>query len=194
MAIKTREKLLEVARQLFALKGVAHTTMNDIAAASAKGRRTIYTYFKNKKEIYNALIESESDAMVDSLSKITDSGMAVEEKLEMFLRVCLSRYVTTNAGASVKAWLKFDSRRLEKVEKMAREKEHDILNKILEEGILAGKFSAVRCGLFRGFMNMVLPYENTEIFDPKEEAERKKSIEAFIKFIVTDISIKNGNN
>ena len=64
MVLKTREKLIEVARQLFAHKGVENTTMNDIAAASDKGRRTIYTYFKNKREIYNAVIERESDNIV----------------------------------------------------------------------------------------------------------------------------------
>ena len=54
MASKTRERLLEVAHQLFASNGVERTTMNDIATASDKGRRTIYTYFKNKREIYEA--------------------------------------------------------------------------------------------------------------------------------------------
>lgn len=46
MVTKTRDKLIEVARQLFAHKGIENTTMNDIASASEKGRRTIYTYFK----------------------------------------------------------------------------------------------------------------------------------------------------
>ena len=49
MVLKTRDKLIEVARQLFAQKGEENTTMNDIAVASEKGRRTVYTYFKNKK-------------------------------------------------------------------------------------------------------------------------------------------------
>ena len=52
--IKTRNKLVDVARQLFAKRGLDNTTMNDIAAASGKGRRTLYTYFKNKEEIYFA--------------------------------------------------------------------------------------------------------------------------------------------
>ena len=43
---KTRAKLVDVARQLFAKNGVDDTTMNDIAVASKKGRRTLYTYFK----------------------------------------------------------------------------------------------------------------------------------------------------
>ena len=38
---KTRQKLVDVARQLFAKNGIANTTMNDIAVASGKGRRKI---------------------------------------------------------------------------------------------------------------------------------------------------------
>ncbi len=63
MVSKTREKLIDVARQLFVHKGIENTTMNDIAAASDKGRRTIYTYFKNKREIYNAVIERQSEQL-----------------------------------------------------------------------------------------------------------------------------------
>ena len=34
---KTRQKLIEVARELFARKGIEGTTMNDIATTSQKG-------------------------------------------------------------------------------------------------------------------------------------------------------------
>ena len=60
---KTREMLVDVARQLFARMGVDNTTMNDIAQASRKGRRTLYTYFKSKNEIYLAVVESELDQL-----------------------------------------------------------------------------------------------------------------------------------
>ena len=56
---KTRAKLVEVARELFARKGIESTTMNDIAQASGKGRRTLYTYFRSKEEVFYAVIESE---------------------------------------------------------------------------------------------------------------------------------------
>ena len=56
---KTRQKLVDVARQLFAKNGIANTTMNDIAVASGKGRRTLYTYFSRKEDVYYAVIESE---------------------------------------------------------------------------------------------------------------------------------------
>lgn len=60
---RTKLKLVDVARQLFAKNGVENTTMNDIAQASQKGRRTLYTYFKNKEEIYYAVIEAEVERL-----------------------------------------------------------------------------------------------------------------------------------
>ena len=68
MAItKTRTMLIDVARQLFAKLGVENTTMNDIAVASHKGRRTLYTYFNNKNEVFKAVVGSELDKMIKAL-------------------------------------------------------------------------------------------------------------------------------
>ena len=67
---KTRQRLVEVARELFARKGLEATTMNDIALASQRGRRTLYTYFRNKEEIYFAVIESELERLSDEMDKV----------------------------------------------------------------------------------------------------------------------------
>lgn len=191
MASKTREILIDVARQLFALKGVAHTTMNDIASASAKGRRTIYMYFKNKKEIYNAVLEEESDSMVGALTKVYEKDMPVKEKLTEFLRLRLERYLVPSTSASARAWLKFDSRRLEKVQAMAREKEKNMFGGILDAGIEQGVFSAARCRLLRSFLNMALTFEDTQLPDEGDIADRRRSIESFIEFIVSDITLND---
>lgn len=95
MVIKTREKLIEVARQLFAHKGVENTTMNDIAAASDKGRRTIYTYFRNKREIYNAVIERESEQLVQKLREVADSDATASEKVRRFINSRLETMTVT---------------------------------------------------------------------------------------------------
>ena len=67
---KTRQLLVDVARQLFAKKGLENTTMNDIATASGKGRRTLYTYFKSKEDIYYAVIECELERLSDRLDEV----------------------------------------------------------------------------------------------------------------------------
>ena len=87
MVLKTRDKLIEIARQLFAKQGIENTTMNDIASASEKGRRTIYTYFRNKRAIYNAVVKTESDKIVEKLADLVNKPEPVEQKLMDFIFV-----------------------------------------------------------------------------------------------------------
>ena len=75
---KTRDRLLEVARELFAHQGLEATTMNDIAAASGRGRRTLYTYFRNKEEIYYAVIEEELARLSGNMAAVLDLDVAPE--------------------------------------------------------------------------------------------------------------------
>lgn len=79
--LKTRAKLVDVARQLFAKKGVEATTMNDIAVASKKGRRTLYTYFKSKDQIYMAVVESELKMLSDTMDKVAKKPTVPDEKI-----------------------------------------------------------------------------------------------------------------
>ncbi|MBQ7056384.1 MAG: helix-turn-helix transcriptional regulator, partial [Bacteroidaceae bacterium] len=77
---KTRKKLVDVARELFARKGFDNTTMNDIAQASQKGRRTLYTYFRNKEELYNAVVECELDRLSETMDELANRNIAPERK------------------------------------------------------------------------------------------------------------------
>ena len=78
---KTRQKLVDVARQLFAKNGLESTTMNDIATASGKGRRTLYTYFKSKEEIYYAVIEGELERLSDKLDEVAARKIRPQDKI-----------------------------------------------------------------------------------------------------------------
>ena len=78
---KTRQKLVDVARQLFAKNGIANTTMNDIAKASGKGRRTLYTYFKSKDDVYYAVIESELERLSDKLDEVAAKSISPQDKI-----------------------------------------------------------------------------------------------------------------
>lgn len=192
MVLKTRERLIEVARQLFAHKGVANTTMNDIAEASEKGRRTIYTYFKNKKEIYNAVLESESDRMVTSLRAIADSGAPVEERLRQFLLSRLEHGRTiSSAYASLVAWLKFDLRRMERIHRLVSEKERAMLHRLLDEGVASGVFDPERCALFRGFVDQCINGLDLSNIDSAGAGDYKKAHCAFVDFVVSDLVKKD---
>ena len=142
MVSKTREKLIEVARQLFAHKGVENTTMNDIASASEKGRRTIYTYFKSKRDIYNAVVKNESELIVERLSNIPAQSLSPEEKLMNFIFVrfdAIKELVTRNG--SLRAGFFRDVRKVERARRGTLSQECSVLMSILKEGVDKGVFS-----------------------------------------------------
>ncbi len=147
MVSKTREKLLDVARQLFAHKGVENTTISDIASASDKGRRTIYTYFRNKREIYNAVIERESEMLIANVRKVADSGLEPVEKLRSYLNarfdIIENAVKQSSAANSLKAIFSLDFNRVEKIRKLACEKEAELFSSVIEEGISAGVFDPI---------------------------------------------------
>ena len=141
MVSKTRERFIEVARQLFARKGVENTTMNDIASASSKGRRTIYTYFKSKREIFNAVIENETDTLLSRLRKISEEDIPPQDKLIKYIDQrfkTVSEIVSRNG--SLKAGFFRDVRKVDRAKKLLIEQESAILKKILEEGKNKGVF------------------------------------------------------
>ena len=142
MVSKTREKLIEVARQLFAHKGVENTTMNDIASASEKGRRTIYTYFKSKRDIYNAVVKNESELIVERLSVIPAQDVSPEEKLMNFIFVrfeAIKELVTRNG--SLRAGFFRDVRKVERARRGTLSQECSVLMSILKGGVEKGAFS-----------------------------------------------------
>ena len=138
---KTRDKLIDIARQLFAHKGIENTTMNDIAQAAEKGRRTIYTYFKNKKDIYNAVIESESDKVIKKLSEIVSLSITPDQKLMEFIfqRFEAMKDLVYRNG-SLRAGFFRDLRKVERARKATSPKEIRILETILQEGVDQGMF------------------------------------------------------
>lgn len=144
MVSKTRDKLIEVARQLFVYKGVENTTMNDIAAASDKGRRTIYTYFKNKKEILNAVVEKQSDAIINRLQEIVDSDLEYPERLRQYLRLRFRIFSQSIPRSENKSHLIFtrDHRRNMRINQLALIKERALFTTLLQKGVAAGVFDA----------------------------------------------------
>lgn len=143
MAIaKTRTMLIDVARQLFAKLGVENTTMNDIAVASHKGRRTLYTYFNNKNEVYKAVVESELDKMHKALQDVVAKDLPANEKLMLFFYTRLDAVKNVVArNGSLRADFFRDIWRVQNVRKSFDRKETEILKEILQKGVEEGSFS-----------------------------------------------------
>ena len=127
---KTKAKLVDVARQLFAKMGVENTTMNDIALA-----------FKSKEDIYMAVVESELDILSDIMKRVVEKDISPDQKIiEMiYTRLDAVKEVVYRNG-TLRATFFRDIWRVEKVRKRFDAKEIQLFKDVLREGVEKGVF------------------------------------------------------
>ncbi len=138
---KTRALLVDVARQLFAKNGFENTTMNDIAVASNKGRRTLYTYFNSKDEIYLAVIETELERLYERMEEVARKNIAPEEKMVQLIFAHLE--VVKEAvyrNGNLRAEFFRDVWKVEAVRKTFDKNEINLFRRIMNEGNDKGVF------------------------------------------------------
>ena len=70
-----RESIASAASKLFMEKGIAATSMDDIAKAAGYSKATLYVYFENKEEIVGILVLGSMKKLYDCI----DSALAAQE-------------------------------------------------------------------------------------------------------------------
>lgn len=82
-----RTAILDASRDLFARFGYKKTTMEDIAMALRKGKSSLYYYFKNKEEIFQAVIELESELLHSKLQEVVKTNGDAAQKLRNYVTI-----------------------------------------------------------------------------------------------------------
>lgn len=138
---KTRKLLVDVARQLFAKNGFESTTMNDIALTSGKGRRTLYTYFKSKEEVYYAVIQTELERLYERMEEVVRKNISPEEKMVqlIFTHLTVVKEAVYRNG-NLRAEFFRDVWKVEAVRKTFDKNEITLFRRIMNEGNDKGVF------------------------------------------------------
>ena len=172
---KTRAKLVDVARQLFAKNGVDNTTMNDIAVASTKGRRTLYTYFKSKEDIYIAVVESELDKLSEALDKVASENIAPDVKILKLIETHLDAIkLIVRRNGSLRASFFRDIWRVERVRRNFNLHEIFLFKQVLIEGNEKGIFEVENVDILADILHycvkgIEVPYIRGKIGDDLNE-------------------------
>jgi AcrR family transcriptional regulator len=83
--IDIKNRIIEVAQDIFKRYGFRKSTMDEIAAAAGKGKSTLYHYFKSKEEVFAAVIEKESNTMFKELNKIITANIDSKSKIKKYI-------------------------------------------------------------------------------------------------------------
>ncbi len=134
-----KERILDVASKHFTQFGYARTTLSGIAAALGKRKSALYYYFRNKEDIFQAIVRLEAEnlfhALADEIKKESDE---VE---------CLKRYIVLRLRAMqlvaeryhvLKEELFFLLPEIDKAREEHHKKEVLLIRAVLERGIRKG--------------------------------------------------------
>src|SRR5690606_16862611 len=85
MAIDRRQEILKAATKSFSLFGYKATTMEQVAKLANVGKGTIYTFFKNKEELFDEIITKLISDMEEAATKAIDENKSFRENLHQTL-------------------------------------------------------------------------------------------------------------
>lgn len=188
----TKKMLIEVARQLFAKNGKKEVTMNDIAEASKKGRRTLYTYFNNKEEIYKAVIDKELDTILERLLVVSKQDAEPDIKLTNHILTHLDAVKdVVNRNGSLRADFFHDIYEVERKRRKIDVKEIALIRAIIAEGVEKNIFKRMDLNLssiiiFYAIKGLEVPYIRQNI-----SSEFEKSKNSIVEFVFQGIKRKH---
>lgn len=155
---RTRERLIDVARQLFVRQGIENTTMNDIATASDRGRRTIYTYFRTKGEIFEAVVEHEANKVLRDLEARVARWQTPADKIRALMEFRISLALENMNGYEV--WIKSlfsrDVKRATRVRSMVNDRLYQMIDEIVAEGVASGDFNPAQSARVASMLTMIV--------------------------------------
>lgn len=91
---QTRQNILKEAADLFMERGYKNTSTREIAEHCNITQPNLYHHFKNKKELYIAVIKQLTDNVQKDLTVIIESSAPSKEKLQKLIFILLDKHPT----------------------------------------------------------------------------------------------------
>jgi TetR/AcrR family transcriptional regulator len=108
--LRQREEMLNAALALFSEKGYHNVSMQEIAEKAEFAVGTLYKFFRNKEELYKALISAQADRFHEALMQALGDGDGELAQLRSYIQAkgrvfmdnvaCVRLYFAENRGAS----------------------------------------------------------------------------------------------
>jgi AcrR family transcriptional regulator len=155
---ENKKYILDAAERVFARKGYAVATVDDIADEAQFSKATLYRYFDSKSDIFSEIIMNSFLEARKNFLRIKQNRGGAEEKLKELIHYILTYYhkkrniarILLMERSTMKRVLKLDlsnhmmplekKRDIPEDYKRIVEEIHNIMCKIVQEGIDSGEF------------------------------------------------------
>ncbi|WP_409291750.1 TetR/AcrR family transcriptional regulator [Peribacillus sp. SCS-37] len=85
MSVNRKQLILEAAAKSFSLFGYKATTMDQVAKIADVGKGTIYTFFRNKEELFREIVERLIEEMKREADKTLNPSLSLHENIHSVL-------------------------------------------------------------------------------------------------------------
>ena len=145
-SLETRARILEVARERFALEGYEHTGVAEICQAAGVSKGAFYHHFNSKQEVFLELLKEWLEEMERQLSVLGRAKGSLPERLHSMTRVV--RVVLQAAEEGLPIYLEFLTRALRDPQVMQVmiqpvQRYQEFFTTMFEEGIAEGSVREV---------------------------------------------------
>lgn len=178
-AEERKNEILDVAEELFAIKGFDQTSTNDILAKIGIARGTLYYHFKSKEEILDGVIDRMVRTCVAKAAAVVqDHSLSVLDRLTYSI---MALNVDSSIGAEVMNQIHKPQNALmhQKMQESLLAGVVPLLTELVEEGIAEGVFQT---DFPQEAVEMTTIYSNIAFDDLNTQTseEMQRRIQAFI--------------
>ncbi|MBI9068792.1 MAG: TetR/AcrR family transcriptional regulator [Salinivirgaceae bacterium] len=184
----SKEIILNKALPIFGRLGYQKTTMADIANASKRGRRTIYMYFKNKEEIYAAVVEKEIDRIIEKIKRELFQSSTIEEKLSTFIQLRVNEMIQlTNNYDALKTAFISNYKWVHKIRLKLDAQEKIILHSILNEAKTNADFSIDDIEITAKNISMIIRGVEYTLIKEGNESQAEKHLNNLLNILINGL-------
>lgn len=81
----TENKILEAAKKVFLLKGMAGARMQEIAEEAGINKALLHYYYRTKEKLFMAVFKSIIKNIIPTIQETINSDISIREKIEVFV-------------------------------------------------------------------------------------------------------------
>ena len=155
------EQILTTAKNLFVNKGYDGMSMREIAEALGVSKAALYYHFKDKEELFLAVLKIYLDDMSSALDRITSEPAACQEQIRSFVNYVLSQ------PAEQRSTIRLASQEITQLSPEARsafnviyrQKFIDKVQSIFQKGMENGEFRKIQADVaVWALLGIMFPY------------------------------------
>ena len=182
------DRILETANDLFVSKGYHGLSMREISDALGVSKAALYYYFKDKEELFLAILKLHLEDMSTALTRIESETVAAKEQLRQFVEYVLMQPVRQRATIRLASQeiIHLSPKTRKTFDALYREKFIGKVQHILQRGIERGEFRKMNVEVaVWALLGIMFPYFYPAHSDNRSVPE--KTIDEVIKIYLQGI-------